>query len=112
MAQLKTMETHLASRAALQLSTLLKDRVRRQWLQSESTFQDLIFTLAQHSTLVDVHAFAADILVRWKQIQVEEEAFVANLVQVSHDPDIKRLGHDLITLRSQLARQVLLPDAH
>ena len=37
---------------------------------------------------------------------------MANLVQVSHDPDIKRLGHDLMTLRSQLARQVRLPDAH
>ena len=59
LAQLKTMETHLASRAALQLSTLLKDRVRRQWLRSESTFQDLVFTFAQHSTLVDAHAFAA-----------------------------------------------------
>jgi hypothetical protein len=41
LSQLKTIETHLSSRAALQLATLPKDRVRRLWLRSESTFQDM-----------------------------------------------------------------------
>jgi hypothetical protein len=59
LSQLKTIETHLSSRAALQLATLSKDRVRRLWLRSAATFQDMVFTFVQQSTLADAPAFAA-----------------------------------------------------
>ena len=101
---LKKMEKSMLKRADLLFYSLQKERVRRKFFFSTSTFQSAIFTLAQKHPTPDTFRLAADVILRWKQMQVEEEAFIANLVQQSQDPDIQSLAQRISDLRSRLAR--------
>jgi CHAT domain-containing protein len=77
---------------------------------SQSTFQNVVFTLALRQASPEFLAFAADVLVRWKQVQGEEEAFMARLVRTSGDPALQTLGKEIMTLRGDLGRLVNTPE--
>ena len=103
-AVLKRLEPHLWTFAGSQLSTTLQEQVRRQFLVSQSTFQDVVFTLAmQPQAPAEARALAAEVLVRWKQVQGEDEAFMARLVRTSGDPAVQTLGHEIMAQRSALS---------
>ncbi|CAN2043847.1 hypothetical protein GMMP13_1170001 [Candidatus Magnetomoraceae bacterium gMMP-13] len=104
LAMLKKMEKSLLARAGMLLATTQKQRVRNQFLTSKSNFQDALFTLARDSKIPEIQIFAADVMLRWKQIQSEEEAYMANLSRTSGDPKIKNLSKKIMKLRSELSR--------
>jgi hypothetical protein len=107
--QLRRLEDRLLKFAAVQLHTTTKERVRRQFLRSHSNVQAMILTLALEHRTPEFLAFAADVLLRWKQVQ-QEEGFMARLVRTSGDPKIQALRRDIMALRSELSHLANLPD--
>lgn len=80
MRQLRRIEPQLLSWAGSQLYIVEKARVRRQLRASQSSFQDVVFTLAARDGGAEAIRLAGDVLLRWKQVQGEEEAYLARLV--------------------------------
>jgi len=68
-----------------------------------------VFTLAFRQASPEFLAFAADVLVRWKQVQGEEEAFMAHLVRASGDPALQALGQEIMARRSALSHLANTP---
>ena len=110
--QLKLLEPRLLAFAGVQLHTTLQERVRRDFLFSHSSFQDIVFTLAiQRRDLPEFRAFAADVLLRWKQVQRDEDAFLAGLLRTSTDAVVTRLGQEIKDLRRGISHLTHSPQA-
>ena len=104
--QLKLLEPRLLGFAGGQLHTTLREQVRRNFLLSQTSFQDVVFTLAiQHKDLPAFHVFAAEVLLRWKQVQRDEDAYLAGLIRTSKDAVVIRLGQEIRDLRRDISHQ-------
>jgi tetratricopeptide (TPR) repeat protein len=102
--QLKLLEPRLLAFAGVQLHTTLQEQVRREFLLSQSSFQDDVFTLAvQQKDLPEFRAFAAEVLLRWKQVQRDEDAYLAGLLRTSKDTVLTRLGQEIKDLRRNIS---------
>ncbi len=101
---LQKMETRLLARSDYQLYTIQKERVKRSFFYSKRNFQDVVFTFAGLYKSKDSSRFAANVALRWKQVQGEEQAFIARLSQTSNDPQIKELITKISSLRAILPR--------
>ncbi|WP_089936149.1 CHAT domain-containing tetratricopeptide repeat protein [Candidatus Entotheonella palauensis] len=108
---LKNMEAHLFTYIITQLDTLSKERVRRRFQLSTSLFQNIVFSLAHRKPSSETTRFAARVLLQWKQIQAEEEAYIAQLVRTTQDPRIRTAGEKVIELRTRLSRLTQQPEA-
>ncbi len=106
---LKQLEPRLFTYAAIQLQTTARQRVRRQFLLTQSTFQDVVFTLAAQHPSTAFSRYAAGVLLRWKRLQGDEDAYLARLVRTSDSPSIQALGQGVIELRSELSRLLNSP---
>ena len=107
---MKQLEPRLFTYAAIQLQTTARQRVRRQFLWTQSTFQDMVFTLAAQHPSAALSRYAAGVLLRWKRLQGDEDAYLARLVRTSDSPSIHTLGQEIITLRSELSRVLHAPE--
>ncbi len=67
--------------AALRLRHTRQEHVRRRFLASQSTFQNVVLTLALSHFEPGFIDLTTTVMLRWKQIQGEEEAFLARLVR-------------------------------
>ncbi len=101
---LQKIEKRLFVRSGYQLYSIQKDRVKRKFLYSKSNFQNIVFSFAGLYKSRDLSRFTANVALRWKQIQKEEQAFIARLAQTSNDPQIKELITKISSLRSILPR--------
>ncbi len=108
---LKGMEPRLLELAALQLRHTRQERVRRMFLTSQANFQDAVLTLALSHPEPEYLDLAAKVMLRWKQIQGEEEAFLARLVRRrgEKDTEIRELARQIAELRRDLSHLVNLP---
>ena len=86
-----------------ELYSTQKARVRRQLLLSRADFQDIVLSLAILHPMPDTIRLATEIVLRWKRVQGEEEAYIENLVRRSKNESVVKLGKKLEGLRSQLA---------
>jgi hypothetical protein len=102
LAELQRMEPRVQRRARAELYTIEQAQGRRGLLVSLSEFQDLVLTLATRHPSPEAFRFAADVVLRWKQVMGEEEAFLAALAQHSQDPRIRQLADKLTDLRRRL----------
>jgi CHAT domain-containing protein/Flp pilus assembly protein TadD len=100
---LKKLELSLRHYAGDMLKTTQQLRVRRKFMMSKSTFQDVLFTLAFHSKNPSIQAFAGDVILRWKCIQEEAETIMNRLIHSSQDPRIIQLGQSINSLRRQMS---------
>ncbi len=101
---LETMEQRLLARSGHLLHSTQKERVKRLFFETKTSFQDVVFTLAGLYNSKDVSRFAANVTLRWKHIQGDEQAFIAKLTQTSNDPQIKKLTAKIASLRALLPR--------
>ena len=110
--QLKLLEPRLLAFAGVQIHTTLQEQVRRDFLLSQSSFQDVVFTLAiQQKDVPEFRAFAADVLLRWKQVQRDEDAYLAGLLRTSKDAVVIRLGQEIRDLRRDISHLTHRPQA-
>ena len=109
---LELMELHLLELAALQLRHTRQERVRRLFLTNQSNFQDAVLTLALSNPEPEYLDLAAKVMLRWKQIQGEEEAFLARLVRrrSEKDAEIRELAKQIADLRRDLSHLANLPE--
>ncbi len=111
---LQRMEPHLLELAALQLRHTRQESVRRLFLrsQTQAEFQDVVLTLALSHPELDYFDLAAKVMLRWKQIQGEEEAFLARLVRrrSEKDTEIRELAKQIADLRRDLSHLANLPE--
>jgi CHAT domain-containing protein len=107
---LKKMENLALRRADLMLYSTQKQRVRRQFMLSVSNFQDVVFTLTTQYKKPESSRLAADTIIRWKQMQAEEEAFMANLVHQPVAPEVRELAEKITQFRSRLTHAVHAPE--
>ena len=107
---LERMEPRLLGLAALQLRSTQQEGVRRLFLFKQSNFQDVVLTLALSNPEPDYVDLAAKVMLRWKQIQGEEEASLARLVRRSEkDSEIGELAKQIADLRRDLSHLANLP---
>ncbi len=109
---LQRLEPRLLELAALRLRHTRQERVRRRFLASQSTFQGVALTLAMSNLKPDFLELAAKIMLRWKQIQGEEEAFLARLVRrrAGQDAEVRELAGQIAALRRELSHLVHRPE--
>jgi len=103
--QLKRMEPRLLELAALRLRHTRQESVRRQFLTSQSKFQAVVLALALRHPEPDFLNLAANVMLRWKQIQGEEEAFLARMVRrrAGQDAEVRELAQQITELRRDLS---------
>ncbi len=107
--ELRRMDGRLRRFVGNQLATTHRELVRRQWLVSESKFQDAVFSFALQYPEPDALRLAADVLLRWKRLAGEAEALIARLVRTIRDPQVVKLAKELSEHRAELSRLVNLP---
>jgi CHAT domain-containing protein/tetratricopeptide (TPR) repeat protein len=89
----------------LELGSTEGIEARRQLLASEALYQDMVLSLALTSKEVPEGAeLAASVLLRFKNLSVEEEAYLAHLSRVGADSGIRTEAIKVRELRAQLAR--------
>jgi CHAT domain-containing protein/Tfp pilus assembly protein PilF len=77
---------------------------RRQLVSSQATFQDVVLTLATAADPSgDARRLGATVMLRFKALQGEEEAYLARLARRSQDPRVQALVNDIGRLRATLA---------
>ena len=113
--ELRRMDASLQGFVNAQLDSTLSEKVRRQWLQSQSTFQHAVFTLGVAEIMptklkADAMALAADVLLRWQRLAGESEALIAHLARVSEDPKVRELSGRLAEARAAWSRLVNVPE--
>jgi CHAT domain-containing protein len=103
---LKQMETRLFSRSFQELYAASEGKMRRLFLKNISDFQDITFSFAQKYPEPEHIRYAADVVLRWKQVYAEEYAFQHRLLCVSTDPDVQKLRTRMAGLRSEFSAKI------
>ena len=103
---LQQMEPHLLGWIGQELSSTEAGAVRRQLMTSQATFQDVVLSLATAETSGDARRLAGSVMLRFKLLQGEEEAYLARLARRSQDPRVRALADEVGKLRAALAGAV------
>ena len=108
--QLKLLEPRLLAFPEHSSTPRCKNRYGANFCSRRSSFQDVVFTLAvQHKDLSEFRAFAAEVLLRWKQVQRDEDAYLAGLTRTSKDAVVTRLGQEIRDLRRNVSHMTNRP---
>jgi tetratricopeptide (TPR) repeat protein/CHAT domain-containing protein len=99
---LQHMEPHLLGWIGQELYSTEAGAVRRL-VSSQATFQNFVLTLATTQTGGDARRLAGTVMLRFKLLQGEEEAYLARLTRRSQDPRVRALADEVGKLRSTLA---------
>jgi hypothetical protein len=83
---LQEMEPNLLGRIGQELYSTEGGAVRRRLVASQATFQDIVLTLATTGAGTDARRLAGTVMLRWEQLQGEEEAYLARLARRSPRP--------------------------
>jgi CHAT domain-containing protein len=101
------MELQLLDWIGQELYSTEAGTVRRQLLISQaSSFQNVILTLATTEESGAASRLAGSIILRFKLVQGEEEAFLAHLARTARDPEALELTDKVRRLRAALADAV------
>ena len=99
---LQAMEANLLGWIGQELYSTAGGAVRRQLVSSQSSFQDVVLTLATTEASAEARRLAGTVMLRWKGLQGEEEAYLARLTRRSPDPRVRTLASEVGELRSAL----------
>ncbi|WP_354119947.1 CHAT domain-containing protein [Bradyrhizobium sp. LA6.12] len=100
---LQQMERHLLGWIGQELYSTEAGAVRRHLVSSQATFQDVVLTLATTQRSGDASRLAGTVMLRFKLLQGEEEAYLARLTRRLQDPRVRTLADEVGKLRSTLA---------
>jgi tetratricopeptide (TPR) repeat protein len=96
------MEPNLLSWIGQELYNTEAGAVRRQLVWSQATFQDVVLSLATTESGSEARRLAGTVMLRFKLLQGEEEAYLARLARRSQDPRVRGLADDVGKLRATL----------
>jgi CHAT domain-containing protein len=99
---LRQMEPDLLGWIGQELYSTEAGAVRRQTV-SQAYFQDMVLSLATAASDSDARRLAGAVMLRFKLMQGEEEAWLARLARRSQDPRVQALANDIVKLRATLA---------
>ena len=103
--QLAAMEPQLLLWLGSELYSSELPRVRTHLVASQASYQDMAINLALHPNAAPEAArTAASVVLRFKGLQAEEEAYLAQIVRRGDDPKAQDLAREIATLRGRLAR--------
>jgi hypothetical protein len=88
---LEEMEPYVLGRIGQELYANEAGFVRRQLVSSQASFQDAVLTLATTEGNVEARRLAATVILRFKLLQGEEEAYLAGLTRKSQNPQVRVL---------------------
>ena len=101
--QLQHYESGLFQLAGRELRQEQDVRDKRQLLRKQSTFQNLVFSLALQHPTAQTCRFAAMVLLRWQQVEGEEQLLLQRLLRQSADPEIQQLAQRLARQRQMVS---------
>jgi CHAT domain-containing protein/tetratricopeptide (TPR) repeat protein len=100
---LQQMEPNLLGWVGRELYSTEAGAVRRQLVSSQATFQDAALSLAMTERSSDARRLAGTVILRFKLLQGEEEAYLARLARRSQDPRVRMLAEEVGKLRTTVA---------
>ncbi|MCP4348236.1 MAG: CHAT domain-containing protein [Desulfobacterales bacterium] len=106
---MKNMEYRLLSRSFQELYTTSADRIRRKFLKNISNFRDTVFSFALKYPESEYLEYAANVMLRWKGIYAEENAYQHRFLNISNDPEVKQMKEKLAMLRAEFSIQIHHP---
>jgi hypothetical protein len=101
--RLREMEPALLGWIGSELFSTEAERVCRHLVASQAVFQDVTLSLALQKQTPAARQLAGTVMLRWKQLQGEEETYLARLVRRSEDPRVRALAQAIAGLRGQLS---------
>lgn len=104
--QLEEIETRLLSRTFKELYATSSQRARRLYMRAISNFQDTVFSFALKYPEKEHLWYAANVLLRWKQVDAEESAFFHRTLHASRDPEMEQLKEEIAVLRTELSWRI------
>ncbi len=75
---------------------------KRLLVARQATYQDVILSLAAARHEKEAQSLAGTVILRWKNMQAEEGAYLARLARLSESPTVQRLAEDLERRRAAL----------
>ena len=106
---LQDQENRLLSRSFQELYTSSSEKVRRLYLQSISNFQDAVLSLANQQAEKEYQQYAAEVMLRWKQVYAEERSEQHKLVTLSNDPEAEKLQAELADAQAKVSQALRQP---
>jgi CHAT domain-containing protein/tetratricopeptide (TPR) repeat protein len=100
---LRQMEPNLLGWIGQELYSTESGAVRSQMVSSHARFQDVVLSLATTAGDSDARRLAAALMLHFKVLQGEEEAWLAHLARRSLDRRVQKLANDISRLRAALA---------
>lgn len=102
LSHLADVEPYARTRTHRELTATRQAHVRRQFAYSASSIPDLALSLATQFASPESARLAADIVVRWSQLQIDQQAHLERTARTASDPQIHKLVSELGRARSRL----------
>ncbi|MDE5454137.1 tetratricopeptide repeat protein [Bradyrhizobium sp. CSA112] len=99
---LQEMEPHLLDWIGQEVNSTEAGAVRRQLVSSRANFQNVVLSLATGHGSSDARRLGGSVMLRFKLLQGEEEAYLARLARRSADPRVRALADEVGRLRLSL----------
>jgi CHAT domain-containing protein/Flp pilus assembly protein TadD len=103
---LQEYEHRLLSRSFNELYDSSSEKERRQYLVSINYFQQFVFSLANHIPEEKYQQYAAEVMLRWKQIYAEERHVQYQLLNLSDAPQVTALRTQHTTIKYKTGQRV------
>lgn len=100
-------ENRLLSRSFQELYTSSSHKVRRLHEQTANFFMNTVPSIAALWSEETYQRYAVDVILRWKQLYAEEEAFQHQQLANSNAPEIVKLRNNLAGARIKLSQALL-----
>jgi hypothetical protein len=104
--QLKRLEDQLATRSFQELYAASGYKVRLQYLHTISYFRDMAFSLAAQQSGEEYQRFAANTILRWKQIYSEENLRQHRQLDFNKNQEVTRLKEAVNQMRAKLSQSL------
>jgi CHAT domain-containing protein len=106
---LQEQEICLLSRSFQELYNSSSENVRRLYLQSTKNFQQIVLSLASQQPEKAYQQYAAEVMLRWKQIYAEESSVQHRLLTLSNNPEAEKLRTELASAQAKVSQALRQP---
>ncbi|MGR0480302.1 MAG: tetratricopeptide repeat protein [Candidatus Electronema sp. V4] len=106
---LQNHESRLLSRSFQELYASFSENVRRLYLQSIKNFQNAVFSLASQQPEKGYQQYAAEVMLRWKQVYAEESGVQHRMLNLSNDPEAEKLQKQLAAAQAKISQTLHQP---
>ncbi len=106
---LREQENRLLSRSFQELYTSSSDKTRRLYLQSIRDFQDAVISLANYQPGKEYQQFAAEVILRWKQLYADESSVQYRMLTLNDDAKSKKINAQISASQAKVSQSLRLP---